>query len=190
MAKTDAIIGIYDHWGWAVAVAATGAGHAVDRRRLELIAPGLPKYPYHHDAQGLPLEEAERMVAAVETSVLAHAQAAFAEIGEVLRGKVQGIALRKCPRLPATLEQRLADYFARNNADSVLYRQAIAKAATARGWRVHWYASNSVFTEMQTLLQCDDLDAFFAAAKQQLGTPWTKEHKIALAAAIAATGRR
>src|SRR3989337_2664224 len=41
-------LGIAHHFGWAVAVPA-GPGHRVaDRRRIELIEPGLPTAPIHH----------------------------------------------------------------------------------------------------------------------------------------------
>ena len=43
-----------------------------------------------------------------------------------------GIALRTCPPLPATVAERLSDYRARNVADWVMYRKALAGAAAAR----------------------------------------------------------
>ena len=36
------LVGIYDHLGWAVAVTALGDHHVVDRRRIDLLEPGMP----------------------------------------------------------------------------------------------------------------------------------------------------
>lgn len=49
-----AIVGVSDHGGWAVLVTVAGDGRLLDRRRVELVDTGLPKLPYHHDAQRLP----------------------------------------------------------------------------------------------------------------------------------------
>ena len=42
-------LGIAHHFGWAVAVTATADHQVLDRRRLELIEPGLPAAPIHHE---------------------------------------------------------------------------------------------------------------------------------------------
>src|SRR5205823_3366816 len=39
------LVGIYDHLGWAVAVTALGDHHVVDRRRIDLLEPGMPTMP-------------------------------------------------------------------------------------------------------------------------------------------------
>jgi hypothetical protein len=41
-------LGIAHHFGWAIAVTATGDHRVVDRRRIELVAPDLPAAPVHH----------------------------------------------------------------------------------------------------------------------------------------------
>jgi len=50
-----------------------------------------------------------------------------------------GLAIHVCPKLPPTTEERIADNRAQTFADSVMYREALAIAAEARGWSVHWY---------------------------------------------------
>jgi hypothetical protein len=42
-------LGIAHHFGWAVAVTASSDYEVVDRRRIELIEPGLPAAPIHHE---------------------------------------------------------------------------------------------------------------------------------------------
>ena len=41
-------VGVAHHLGWAVVVTAAHDGRVVDRRRVELIEPGLPAAPVHH----------------------------------------------------------------------------------------------------------------------------------------------
>ena len=42
-------LGIAHHLGWAVAVAAPANHKVADRRRIELIEPGVPAAPIHHE---------------------------------------------------------------------------------------------------------------------------------------------
>jgi hypothetical protein len=42
-------LGIAHHFGWAVAVTASADHRVVDRRRIELIEPGVPTAPIHHE---------------------------------------------------------------------------------------------------------------------------------------------
>src|SRR5438309_2258447 len=57
------------------------------------------------------------------------------------------IAIRVCPTLPPTTEARIRDTRAACVADSVMYRDALATAAEARGWTVHWYERERVFRD-------------------------------------------
>ena len=43
-------LGIADHFGWAVAVTATAEGEVVDRRRIELVEPGVTAAPIHYES--------------------------------------------------------------------------------------------------------------------------------------------
>ena len=51
-------IGIAHHLGWAVAVTAADDHRVVDRRRIELVEPGVATAPIHHE--GKPLDDATR----------------------------------------------------------------------------------------------------------------------------------
>jgi hypothetical protein len=58
-----AALGFRAHSGWAgvVVVAGPRSPTVIDRRRIELIGPGIPKQPYHA-AEKLDLKEAEKLV--------------------------------------------------------------------------------------------------------------------------------
>ena len=42
-------VGVAHHLGWAVLVTASADHEVVDRRRVELVEPGLPAAPIHHE---------------------------------------------------------------------------------------------------------------------------------------------
>ena len=46
-------LGIYDHFGWAVAVTASADHKVVDRRRIELVEPGVTPAPIHYESRRL-----------------------------------------------------------------------------------------------------------------------------------------
>src|SRR5271155_6194047 len=143
MSRDDGIIGISDHGGWAVLVTVAGDGTLLDRRRVELVDTDLPKIPHHSEGQGLPLEEAVALVERVRASAEMHAVLALDAVTMAVP-RILGVALRECPQLPPTIAERIKDYRAQNVADWVMYRKALASAAEARGWPVHWYDAKSV----------------------------------------------
>jgi hypothetical protein len=71
-----------------------------------------------------------------------------------------------------------------------MYREALATAARARGWSVHWYDGERVCADAAAVLGCGDIDAFLHAMGRSIGPPWQAKHKLAAAAALAATGAR
>jgi hypothetical protein len=183
MAKNGGIIGVSDHGGWAVMVTVARDGMLLDHRRVELVGEGLPKIPHHSEGQGLPLDEAVELVERVRVSAERHAVLALDAVTTAVP-HILGIALRKCPTLPPAIAERIKDYRAQNNADWVMYRKALASAAEARGWPVHWYDSKSVMGVARQALRVEDLDAHFLEVRKAVGPPWNNDHKLAMAAAI------
>ena len=181
--KNGGIIGVSDHGGWAVLVTVTRDGTLLDRRRVELVGEGLPKIPHHSEAQGLPLEQAVELVERVRVSAQKHAVLALDAVATAVP-RILGIALRKCPPLPPTITERITDYHAQNNADWVMYRKAIASAAEARGWPVHWYEAKSVLETARQALRVENFDAYFLQLRKAIGPPWNNDHKLAMAAAV------
>jgi hypothetical protein len=181
----NGIIGVSDHGGWAVLVTVARDGRLLDRRRVELVDDGLPKIPIHHDAQGLPMEEAVALVERVRVSAERHAALALDSVAGDVPGIV-GVALRNCPRIPASVAEQITDYRAQNVADWVMYRKALASAAEARGWPVHWYDAKKVLEAARQALRVENLEAHFLKVRKAVGPPWDKDHKLAMALAIGA----
>src|ERR1700728_1334760 len=186
MSRDKAIIGVSDHGGWAVLVTATGDGTLLDRRRVELVDENLPKIPHHSEGQTLPLHEAVALVERVRVSAERHARLGLEAVAMTAPGRILGVALRQCPARPPTIAERIKDYRAQNLADWVMYRKALAAAAEARGWAVHWYDAKKVYDAASAGMRVEDLDSHFLQVRRSIGSPWGKDHKIAMAARIVA----
>src|SRR5437667_5919985 len=169
MAKNGGIIGVSDHGGWAVLVTVAGDGTLLDRRRVELVDEHMPKIPHHSEGQALPLDEAVALVEVVRVSAERHAKLSLDAVAMTVPGRILGVALRQCPVLPPTIAERIKDYRAQNVAAWVMYRQALAAAAEARGWRVHWYDAKKVFDAASKALRIEDIDAQFVQLRRDIG---------------------
>ena len=183
--NTKAVVGVSDHAGWAVLITVARDGTIFDRRRVELLEAGLPCMPHHHDAQALPVSEAEELIERVRLSTERQASLVVEALVTDVASPIQGIALRRLQPLPPTIAERIRDYRARNVADWVMYRVALANAAESRGWVVHWYDPKTVFDAAADALHTRTLDRHFLHARKMLGSPWNQDHKLAMAAAIA-----
>lgn len=197
MAK-GAIVGVAEN-GSAAVLVTVADGVAVDRRKIELIDPGMPTHPYHHQgswavgryldspwAKKISLPDAIALIKRGEKVAARRAHESL----KVLAGKVtvpiSGIALRVCPDLPPTIEARIRDNRAQTMADTVMYRQALAAAAQARGWSVAWYERERVLADAAKVLRVKTADGALKAMGKALGPPWRAQEKLAAAAAIAA----
>ena len=170
----------------------------LDRRRIELIDPGLPAYPHHHEgswavgrylstpgARALSLADAVALVERVRASAARGARESLEALAAAVPVPIARIAIRACPELPPTTEERIADHRAQTFADSVMFREALSAAAEARGWSVHWYDRESVVRDAAAALGREDIDAFLHAMGRSIGPPWQARHKLAAAAALA-----
>jgi hypothetical protein len=178
-------LGIADHFGWAVAVTAAADHGVIDRRRIELLEPGMPSAPIHHEGKGLDDERVGAMVAAVRSSVARAASASFDALEGALSNPITSISLRSLPTdFPTTIAvQRRVPYEAR--ADAVMYREVLCEVATSRGWRIHFYDAKTVEQEAAAML-AGAADAVLRGPRDRLGPPWAKDHRVALAATIVA----
>ena len=197
-----AAVGIAEHGNSAVLVTVAPRGELLDRRRVDFTR-GLPTHPYHHEgswavgrylnspwARAISLADAVALVERVRESAARGARAILEALAAAVPVPIASIAIRVCPQLPPTTEERIADSRAANVADSVMYREALANAAEARGWRVHWYDRERVFRDAAAALGGEDIDAFLHAMGRSIGPPWQARHKLAAAAALAVAARK
>jgi hypothetical protein len=194
-----ATVGVAEHGNSVVLVTVAPGGELLDRRRIELTDRGLPTHPHHHEgswavgrylnspgARALSLADAVALVERVRASAARGAREGLEALAAAVAVPIAGIAIRACPALPPTTEERIANNRAQTLADSVMYREALAAAAQARGWSVYWYDRERVFREAAAVLGCEDINAFLYAMGRAIGPPWQAKHKLAATAAIAA----
>jgi hypothetical protein len=188
-------LGIAHHLGWAVAVTASDDHEVVDRRRIELIEPGFPPAPIHHEGgpylmhhKGEPLDDdaLAMLVANVRAAVVRASSAALDELARELREPIVSMSLRAWPAdFPEEIAvHRRVPYESR--ADSVMYCQVLAALAGLRDWDVSLYDAKRVEDDAISILG-KRADEVLRGPRARLGPPWSKDHRMALAATIAVT---
>jgi hypothetical protein len=200
--QRTATVGVAEHGNSALLVTVAPDGELLDRRRIDLTS-GLPTHPYHHEgawavgrylnspwARPISLADAVALVERVHDSAARGARESLEALAAAVPVPITSIAIRACPTLPPTIEERIADNRAQVVADSVMYREALAVEAEARGWPVYWYDRKRVFRDAAAALGCEDVNAFLAAMGRSIGAPWQAKHKLAAAAALAAARYR
>jgi hypothetical protein len=178
-------LGLADHFGCAVAVTVSADHEVVDRRRIELVEPGVCAAPIHYEGKRLDVAATAALVAEVRASIARATAAAFDELEVALPAPIVSISLRTWPPdFPEDIAvQRRSPYEAR--ADAVMYRQVIADLAHARNWKVHLYDAKAVERQAADVLG-ERADEILQGPRATLGPPWTKDHRVALAATIVA----
>lgn len=200
-AQEPASVGVVENGNSAVLVTVAAGGELLDRRTVELTE-GLPTHPHHHEgswavgrylktpgARKLALADAVTLVERVRVSAARGGRESLAALAAAVPVPIARIAIRVCPDLPPTVEARIRDARAQTFADSVMYRQALATAAEARGWSVYWYDREDVFRDAATACGSADLETLLEAMGRAAGPPWQAKHKLAAAAALAARRR-
>jgi hypothetical protein len=195
-------LGLKAHSGWAALVAlGTGDGGlcVVDRRRVELVEEAdaqWTKQPYHA-AEGLPPEEAravmKRGVEAARRLALRVIQAAFQGARE------EGHEIAACavlvgePMPDWSVEEILAVHFRMHQAEGVLFRDALLRAAAACGLSPVAIPEKLLTEHAERVLAMPKSAVIMRIALlgKTVGSPWGKDQKdAALAALIALQGRR
>ena len=196
--QRTASVGVTEYGNATVLVTVANDGELLDRRQVELTDSELPTHPHHHEgswavgryrnspwAREISLADAIKLVDRVRQSAEQGARQSLAALAVAVPMPITRIAIRVCPKLPPTTEERIADHRAQTVADSVTYRQALATAAEARGWSVYWYDRGRVFRDAATLLGSEDIHGLLLAMGRSVGPPWQAKHKLAAAAALA-----
>ncbi len=196
-----AAVGVAENGNSVVLVTVAAGGELLDRRRVHLTEPGTPTHPHHHEgswavgryldspwARPGSLADAVALVERVGAAAARGARDSLESLATAVGRPIACIAIRACPELPATIEERIRDNRAQTMADSVMYREALARAAEARGWSVRWYDRAQVFRDAAAALGRKEIDPVLAAMGRSVGSPWQAPHKLAAAAALAALG--
>lgn len=189
-------VGVDDHRGWANVVSVglhDGAAVVVHRRRVDLIRPGLPTQPHHHEAQDLADAAARALVGRVRASIAASCRTALRAVAEELGGlgyRPVVLAIRAPRETPDDLRIVLQNQAASIAADGALYLTGLAGAAVELGIRVFPYARRDVELAAASALGVTPAacSALVTSLGASLGPPWAKEHRMAAAAAISALG--
>jgi hypothetical protein len=107
------------------------------------------------------------------------------ELSAALPEPIVSISLRAWPtNFPEDIAvQRRVPYESR--ADSVMYRQVLAQLGRDRGWAVHFYAKDVEAEAVRRL--GPQANQILSSARSALGPPWTKDHRMALAATMLLT---
>ncbi|MGH2393993.1 MAG: hypothetical protein ACRDGH_10990 [Candidatus Limnocylindria bacterium] len=167
-------------------MAVASAGHEVlDRRRIELIEPGMPRAPIHHEGKPFDAAAVTVLVAKVRASLIRATSASLDELAAELPELIVSMSLRAWPLdFPDDIVvQRRAPY--ESHADSIMYRQVLAELAHERGWDVHLYNAKDVEDQASRILG-ERADEVLHGPRTALGPPWAKDHRMALAATIVA----
>ena len=193
-----AAVGVVEHGNSAVLVTVATGGELLDRRRIDLTEK-LPTHPHHHQgswavgryldspwAKPIALSDAIALVERVREAAGRGARTHLEALASAVAVPIAVIAIRECPKLPPTIEERIRDNRAQTFADSVMYREALANAAKERGWSVHWYDGKRVFRDAAAALDRESLDVWLRETGRAVGPPWQAKQKLAAAAAIAA----
>ena len=132
------IVGVTEHGNSAVLVTVAPGGELLDRRRIDLTERGLPTHPHHHEgswavgrylnspwARAFSLADAVALVERVREAAARGARESLEALAAAVPVPIASIAIRACPELPPTTEERIADNRAQTVADSVMYREAL-----------------------------------------------------------------
>ncbi|HEY8545240.1 MAG TPA: hypothetical protein VIL36_09335 [Acidimicrobiales bacterium] len=189
----DVALGFATHSGWAVAVAAgldgDGGLRVVERRRVELTDPHLPRQPYHaaHDRSRA---DGERLVAEVVASIADRSSAVLdtlaAAVGDAHTVAAVGVVGEERP-IP-DLATVLASHPLMHSTEGEIYRRGLADAAAERDLPVVRTGIRALVDRVGEALgwSPDRLAGEQARARAAIGPPWQKDHKDATAAALIA----
>jgi len=182
------------HSGWA-ALVVVGRDQdrfvVVDRRRIELVEEEWGRQPYHA-AEPLSANEARALVtrgiAAAHSRATRELQSAVTRARSVHDQVAVCAVLAGAPMPAWSIDEILAVHFRMHKAEGVLFREALAAAATACGLTLVSIPEKELAGRGgQALgLPARDVDALMTTLGKTLGAPWGRDQKDAALAAIVA----
>jgi hypothetical protein len=126
------------------------------------------------------------LVADVRASVTRATAASLDDLAAALPDPIVSMSLRAWPAdFPSDVAvQRRVPFESR--ADSVMYLQVLAQLARERGWDVHLFEAKDVEAAAARVLGAR-ADEVLHGPRTTLGPPWSKDHRMALAATVLAS---
>ena len=98
-------------------------------------------------ARPMALSDAVALVARVREAAAHGARESLEALAATVHWRSRGSRLRACSPLPANNRRADRRCSRSDHGDSIMYREALADAAAARGWTVKWYDSEHVFQD-------------------------------------------
>jgi len=190
----EAAIGLRAHTGWAALVVIGRAPSAlIDRRRLELLPPGVPDQLYHAAAER-ELEAAAELVAKTAAAVDAFVERALRKIVDEQRARARNIVacgMIGTPRESPALSEILASHARVHAAEGDLFRNALAAAARAAGIPLIGVSEKDAASETAHALHITpaSLERRITEIGHLAGPPWRADQKLASMAAMLALAR-
>ena len=182
-----AAVGFRAYSGWAALVVVAGLPHSpavIERRRIELVEPGIPRQPYHA-AEKLDLQEAGELVRRCAHRARLLARRALRGVVTDLQRKghdVVGCGLLLSSGRPATtLAATLASHALIHTAEGELFREALAHAGKQCHLRVTGVKERELFAqgESQLRLPAGELQHRVSELGRLVGPPWRQDEKYA-----------
>jgi hypothetical protein len=168
----------------------------VDRRRVTTIEPGLPAMPYHHESPGMPVDQADHLIARVRQSIAEHVARALRDVVADLASecRVVALAIREplFPGLPDTVSTVRQSYRLQCAADGMMYQLAWCDVARDLNLEVHRCrrGEETAMAAKRLGVSAAAVESFVRGTGRPSGPPWTEEHRRAYTAGIAALASR
>jgi|SRR5690242_7874168 hypothetical protein len=195
----EAAVGFRVHSGWAAVVVVwleKGAPVVLERKRAHLVKTFSYTFrqPYH-TAEKMPLAEAQKFVAQVQTEARELAYRAVHEMQsnlENLKIKLtRGSLLLASGKPLPDLEKILASHALIHTADGELFREAIVHGCTRCGLKMESVKERALLEDAGTSLHFKPAELMRKITElgKPLGPPWSQDEKFAaLAAWLALSG--
>ena len=177
-------IGIAPHSGWAVVVAVGAPPECpvLVRRRIEVLAEGDPRQPWHQAQDlGLDADDADALDERVFNGARAAAKAAMADVlAEVAATghRVGAVGIACEPRDLPPAGEILRNHMLLHSAEGELYRSALTCAAGEAGLPVTCFHPKAVPMAGYAEL--------LARVGKAAGRPWAADHRLATVVALEA----
>ena len=183
-------LGFRAHSGWAACVAlraTTSLPEVLERRRVELVAPGAAswaKQPYHA-AHGLDPGEVEDVVRRAIAAAHERAQREVASIADHLRARgcrVVGLGIALGSPMPDwSVAQILAVHARMHQAEGELFRWALRRAAEMHDLPVTGIPERQLLGCVAEALElpADEVGRRIADIGRSAGRPWARDQKDA-----------